>query len=1005
MRPKLGRSLNGQLLALSLGIVLPTLVFVGVLLARFQTSERSRIEDEARGLSRQFAVALDREIVGIQTTLQALATSPSLPSRDFANFYRQLVEVSRAQGINISLRDTSGKALMTTRAPFGEKVAVPSALADTDREAVRTGHASVSDIFTSTVAGTPVFQVVSPAPLGTQPTFLLGASIDVNYLAEVVRREHLPPGWIGALIDGNGVFVARTERHAELAGKSVSPDFRTNATGGDGLYYGHNSDGKSVLVGYARSPVTGWTAAASLPMGMFDAPLRRSLLSLIGLGLFLAAVAVAAALWFASRLKRAFDQLTDAADAIGEGRLTKPVVTPVAEIDAVGSALEKAAQQLKKRAGERDDAEGALRESEERLRLVIEGARDYAIFTTDLSGVIKTWSAGAAAIFGWSADEIIGREAATVFTPEDRAAHRDEEELTTAARNGSAPDKRWHFRRDGTRVYMNGSVHPLPPDAHGQPQGFIKIARDETERLHAELALHELNETLEAKVAERTADRDRMWRLSTDIMLVARFDGTITAVNPAWTALLAWSEEDLVGRSFKEFLHPDDAAQTTSAANRLEGGLKTWHFENRYRHRDGSYRWLSWTAVSDANLIHAVGRDVTEEKASQAALARSEDALRQSQKMEAVGQLTGGIAHDFNNMLAVIIGGLNLLQRRLARGDTNVTRYIDNALDGATRAAALTQRLLAFSRQQPLSPEAIDANRLVAGMTDLLSRTLGERNEVQTVMSAGLWKAKADPSQVENAVLNLAVNARDAMVDGGKLTIETANAYIDGDYARANDVQPGQYVMIAVSDTGSGMTPEVIEKAFDPFFTTKAVGAGTGLGLSQVFGFARQSGGHVKIYSELGHGTNVKIYLPRSYGDVPITRPEKETASVRGGDPREIILVVEDEERVRMFAVEALRDLGYTAIHASKGADAVRMIESGQYVTLLFTDVVMPGMTGRQLADAVLKIRPEMKVLYATGYTRNAVVHNGVLDPGTNLLSKPFTMNQLAAAVRKTIDR
>ena len=386
------------------------------------------------------------------------------------------------------------------------------------------------------------------------------------------------------------------------------------------------------------------------------------------------------------------------------------------------------------------------------------------------------------------------------------------------------------------------------------------------------------------------------------------------------------------------------------------------------------------------------------------ARSKVEEQLRQVQKMEAVGQLTGGIAHDFNNMLAVIMGGLNLLQRKLARGETDVERFVEGAIDGAQRAATLTQRLLAFSRQQPLSPEPLIINKLVAGMSELLDRTLGEQVKVETVLAAGLWQVKADPAQLENAILNLAVNARDAMPGGGRLTIETQNAFVDDAYAQEYAIEAGQYVLIAVADTGAGMAPEVIAKAFDPFFTTKGAGKGTGLGLSQVYGFVRQSGGHVKIYSELGVGTSVKIYLPRLYGEAAATEQAKRLATIHRGLRSEIILVVEDEERVRALSVEALRELGYSVVEASGPRQALRMLDEGQEVTLLFTDVVMPDMSGRQLADRARGKRPNLKVLYTTGYTRNAIVHNGMLDPGTNLLTKPFSIEELAAKVRKILD-
>ncbi len=399
-------------------------------------------------------------------------------------------------------------------------------------------------------------------------------------------------------------------------------------------------------------------------------------------------------------------------------------------------------------------------------------------------------------------------------------------------------------------------------------------------------------------------------------------------------------------------------------------------------------------SLADANTA------LTEEVASRRA---AEDRVRQMQKLEAVGQLTGGIAHDFNNMLAVIMSAMNLVQRKLARGDTDVGKFVDAAIDAAQRAASLTGRLLAFSRQQPLSPQVLDANRLLSGMSDLLRRTLGETIQIETVLAGGLWRGHADASQVENAILNLAVNGRDAMPDGGKLTIETANAHLDDAYAAAHhEVPAGQYVMIAVTDTGTGMPPEVIAKAFEPFFTTKPVNKGTGLGLSQVFGFVKQSGGHVKIYSEPGEGTTVKIYLPRHFGEGQ--EPDVETQPHPERAPTETILVVEDDERVRSGTVESLRELGYTVLHASGGEEALRKLEANPGVSLLFTDIVMPVMNGRRLADEVLKRAPGIKVVFTTGFTRNAVVHNGVLDHGVNFIAKPFTIDQLARKLRDVLD-
>lgn len=423
----------------------------------------------------------------------------------------------------------------------------------------------------------------------------------------------------------------------------------------------------------------------------------------------------------------------------------------------------------------------------------------------------------------------------------------------------------------------------------------------------------------------------------------------------------------------------------------LFGGLTWLALRGSRREREAQ----SSLAAANAELrIEMAGRE------------RAEAELRHLQKMEAIGQLTGGIAHDFNNMLAIIVSSLGLLERRLARGERDVDRYVAAAQEGANRAAALTQRLLAFARKQPLAPQPIDVNRFVAGLSELMQRTLTEAIRIETVLGEAIWRVHADPVQLENAILNLAVNARDAMPGGGRLTVETANAVIGRHRAAATtEVPPGHYVLIAVRDTGVGMPPDVVARAFEPFFTTKAVGKGSGLGLSQVYGFVRQSGGHVAITSEAGVGTSVAIYLPRFEGPDAHSEPERLSPVMRPtGSRDELILVVEDDAAVRRLSVDALRELGYTVLHANSGQSALDIIQKTPRIDLLFTDVIMPEMNGRELAERARALRPEIKVLYATGYMRDAVMHNGMLDAGTNLLAKPFSIDQLAVSVRAALD-
>src|SRR6266851_3318401 len=554
-------------------------------------------------------------------------------------------------------------------------------------------------------------------------------------------------------------------------------------------------------------------------------------------------------------------------------------------------------------------------------------------------------------------------------------------------------------------------------DENGKAIRLVGAHTDVTEQVVADLALRqseeqfrkladqlaELNATLAQRVEEKTRERDRIWNVSQDLLVVADRNGVWRTVNPAWTRTLGWSEAELLNRTSEWLEHPDDGGMTRAQVNRLGVNEATVRFESRFRHKDGSYRWLSWTGVPDQDRIYAVARDVTAEKAAAERLKVTEEALLQSQKMEAVGQLTGGIAHDFNNLLTGIVGSLDLLQTRLNQGRTdNVARYIDAAMTSANRAAALTHRLLAFARRQPLIPKSVDANQLVVSLEDLLRRTIGETIDLKIVAANDLWLTLCDPNQLESALLNLAINARDAMPGGGKLTISTANVRLDGVTADTPALSPGDYICIGVTDTGIGMSAEVAARAFDPFFTTKPIGQGTGLGLSMIYGFARQSNGHVTIDSKLGRGTSVKLYLPRHHGDTA-----SELASAIGaaehGVTGETVLVVEDEPVVRAVILEMLGDQGYRTLEAFDGPSGLRILRNPQRVDLLVTDVGLPGMNGRQLADQARETRPDLKILFITGYAESVAMSDGFLQPGMEMITKPFDLDILSRRIRAMI--
>jgi PAS domain S-box-containing protein len=523
--------------------------------------------------------------------------------------------------------------------------------------------------------------------------------------------------------------------------------------------------------------------------------------------------------------------------------------------------------------------------------------------------------------------------------------------------------------------------------------------------------------------------------------LAAGPDGRINKVNCTFSKWLGRDKAELVGRRFQDFLNiAGKIYYETHFAPlmRMQGFFNEVALDlvradgstlpvlvNAVERRDdsGQLRFIRITvfnasdrrryerellearrAAEKANANLTELNRTLEERVAEAVEGRlrSEQALHQAQKMEAVGQLTGGIAHDFNNMLAVIFSSLSLIERRLAKGE-DVARYIVAAQKGANRAAGLTKRLLAFSRQQSLAPQPLNANEMVADMSELLRRTLGETVKLETILADGLWQVFADRNLLESAILNLAINARDAMLDGGRLTIETANFDIDEAYAAEHAVGPGQYVMLAVTDTGTGMTPEVMAKAFDPFFTTKGVGKGTGLGLSQVFGFVKQSNGHIKIDSEVGRGTTIKIFLLRLQGNADVAKPEDvQNNAIPLG--RETVLLVEDDEQVLSLTGQMLRELGYTVIETRGGREALDTLALQPEIRLLFTDHVMPDMNGRRLAEEALRHRPDLKILFTTGYTRDAVAKNGVLDPGINLLQKPASLEEIATKVRAVLD-
>ncbi|MCW2237476.1 hybrid sensor histidine kinase/response regulator [Azospirillum canadense] len=637
---------------------------------------------------------------------------------------------------------------------------------------------------------------------------------------------------------------------------------------------------------------------------------------------------------------------------------------------------------------------------ERHFRLLVDSVHDYAIYMLDPQGVVSSWNAGAQRFKGYTADEIIGQNFCRFYAEEDQRAGVPQRNLAVATAEGRFETEGWRVRKDGSRFWASVVIVPIRDDS-GTQIGFGKVTRDITERKAAQDALR-LSEERFRLLVQGVTDY-AIFMLDTS--------GHVTNWNSGAQRMKGYSAADIVGQHFSRFYTEEDRAtglparalRTAEREGRIE--MEGWRLR-----KDGSRFWASVVidAIHDdqGTLIGfgKVTRDITERREAQIALDEARQALFQAQKMEAVGQLTGGIAHDFNNLLQAIGGSLELLERRLAAGRTDVGKYVAATRASVDRAAALTQRLLAFSRRSPLKPERVAVNDLVTGMLELIQRSVGEAVQVDLALADAPWPTWADANQIENALLNLAINARDAMPEGGHLTIATGNVHLDQNSGAADaNLKPGDYIRLTVTDTGVGMPPDVLARAFEPFFTTKPLGQGTGLGLSQLYGFARQSDGHIHIDSEVGRGTTVTLYLPRYNGaeEVKPTRsdePESPDTPARG-----TVLVVEDEAIVRMLLVEALRERDYAVLEAEDGTAAAAIVASEERIDLLATDVGLPGINGRQLAEMGRAMRPGLKVLFLTGYAYNAAMDKEALGPNTQLLSKPIRIETFLTKVNAMI--
>ena len=854
----------------------------------------------------------------------------------------------------------------------------------------------------------PTLRVATLVPAADGKPFAV-IVIEINMRDELDRaRGSVRPGETAYVVDGQGNYLVHPDRAREFGGQTgTAADWRR-----DFPYLAQSlgtPQGFSRMVesaggrpnGVALAPAlladNQWIAVIeTVPNAVFMAPAATIRNSSIVVGLLAVLAAAAMAILIARSLMRPIRRLTEAVesvakngvdaipvDAPGEtGVLARAFVRVINEANAKTVALEREVVEHLRTEAARDRLAGR----ERLFSAAVESSND-AVITESLDGTITGWNPAAERLFGYTAAEAVGRHI-SLLVPSERSSETDDALRRIGAGETIANNETVRLRKDGTPVEVSLSISPIK-SASGAIIGICKTARDMTESRKAQENLRESEQLARGIINS-----------ALDAFVQIDQKGIIRYWNPQASSLFGWPREEAFGKNVFQLLgRPDGPLRTALGAFLQSGGvqLDQPRREVLIRRRDGTEFTaelsIAVLKTRDGFVFNGFVRDLTDKIAA-------EERMRQAEKMEAVGQLTGGIAHDFNNILTVITGTIEILADAVKNEPqlAAITKMIDEA---AARGAELTQHLLAFARKQPLDPREIDVNLLIVETTKLLQRTLGEHVEIESIFDDETCLAIVDPNQLVTAILNLALNARDAMPDGGKLVLETGTVFLDETYAKLQgDVRPGRYAMIAVSDTGTGIPSDIIDKVFNPFFTSKGPGKGTGLGLSMVYGFIKQSAGHIKIYSEQGHGTTVKMYLPpatKATATIEATRAPK----LEGGN--EIILVVEDDKLVRDYVLTQLHSLGYVTLDAASATEALAITRAGRPFDLLFTDVIMPSMNGRQLAEEIHKLKPDLKVLFTSGYTENAIIHHGRLDEGVLLLAKPYRKSDMASMIRKAL--
>ncbi|WP_454624076.1 PAS domain S-box protein [Bradyrhizobium cenepequi] len=854
----------------------------------------------------------------------------------------------------------------------------------------------------------PILRVATPVPAADGKPFGI-ILIEIDMRGELDRvRGSVRPGEAAYVVDSRGNYLIHPDRAREFGGRpGTGADWRRDfpylvsslgtAQGFSRMVEGAGGRPNGVALAPALLAGGEWVAVIeTVPNAVFMAPAATIRNSSIVVGLLAVLAAAGLAILIARSLMRPITQLTAAIESVAEkgtdaipvdapgetGVLARAFVRVINEVNAKTVALEREVVEHLRTEAARDRLAGR----ERLFSAAVESSND-AVITESLDGIVTGWNPAAERLFGYAAAEAAGRHISLIVPP-DRASETEDVLRRINGGERIENNETVRLRKDGTPVEVSLSISPIK-SASGVIIGICKTARDMTESRKAQANLRESEQLARGIINS-----------ALDAFVQIDQKGIIRYWNPQAARIFGWPREEALGKNVFELLGRPDGPLKAALGGFLQSRGEQVIQPRREvlaRRRDGTEftAELSITALKtrDGFVFNGFVRDLTDKIAA-------EERMRQAEKMEAVGQLTGGIAHDFNNILTVITGTIEILADAVKNEPqlAAITKMIDEA---AARGAELTQHLLAFARKQPLDPREVDVNLLIVETTKLLQRTLGEHVEIESIFEDETCLAIVDPNQLVTAILNLALNARDAMPNGGKLVLETGSVFLDETYAKLQgDVRPGRYAMIAVSDTGTGIAADIIDKVFNPFFTSKGPGKGTGLGLSMVYGFIKQSAGHIKIYSEEGHGTTVRMYLPPATSTTATIEPAL-APRLEGGN--ETILVVEDDKLVRDYVLTQLHSLGYVTLDAANAAEALAITRADRPFDLLFTDVIMPGMNGRQLAEEIRKLKPGVKVLFTSGYTENAIIHHGRLDEGVLLLAKPYRKSDMAIMIRKAL--